>query len=55
VLEQAEHDLWDVNCDYTYQEGTRITETGLVSAWGESPVRKTGLEQRMAQNLKNAL
>jgi protoporphyrinogen oxidase len=33
VLDQAEHDLWEVNCDYdTYQEGSRITETGLVCA-----------------------
>jgi protoporphyrinogen oxidase len=33
VLGRAEHDLWEVNCDYeTYQESTRITETGLVAA-----------------------
>jgi len=31
VLENANHDLWGVNTDYEYQEGTRITETGLVS------------------------
>jgi protoporphyrinogen oxidase len=32
VLRDAEHDLWGINADYeTYQEGTRITETGLVA------------------------
>lgn len=32
VLGRCEDDLWNVNCDYeTYQEGCRITETGLVS------------------------
>lgn len=31
IAHGAEHDLWKVNADYdTYQEGTRITETGLV-------------------------
>lgn len=30
ILNQAEHDLWDVNSDYeNYQESYRITETGL--------------------------
>jgi protoporphyrinogen oxidase len=33
ILNNAGHDLWSVNADYdTYQEGCRITETGLVPA-----------------------
>jgi protoporphyrinogen oxidase len=33
ILDNKDHDLWEVNCDYdTYQEGSRITETGLVCA-----------------------
>lgn len=33
ILENAGHDLWSVNADYdTYQEGWKITETGLVPA-----------------------
>jgi protoporphyrinogen oxidase len=33
VLAEAKHDLWAVNCDYnSYQESSRITESGLVSA-----------------------
>ncbi|HEX5220622.1 MAG TPA: FAD-dependent oxidoreductase [Verrucomicrobiae bacterium] len=33
VLKNAGHDLWGVNADYdTYQEGWKITETGLVPA-----------------------
>lgn len=32
LLGVGRHDLWSVNCDYeTYQEGCRITETGLVA------------------------
>ena len=31
LLEGRGHDLWAVNTDYdSYQEGARITETGLV-------------------------
>ena len=33
ILHDAGHDLWSVNADHdTYQEGWKITETGLVPA-----------------------
>jgi hypothetical protein len=33
VLENASHDLWSVNNDYeTYQESTRITDSGLITS-----------------------
>jgi protoporphyrinogen oxidase len=31
ILDDETIDLWDLNTDYTYQEASRITETGLVT------------------------
>jgi hypothetical protein len=29
ILDNADHDLWNVNSDDEYQESSRITKTGL--------------------------
>jgi protoporphyrinogen oxidase len=31
ILHGADHNLWDLNTDYEYQESSKITETGLVT------------------------
>ena len=29
IAEDVDHDLWALNTDYEYQEGSKITATGL--------------------------
>ena len=43
IIENAGHDLWSVNADYdTYQEGWKITETGLMPMRQPAPAPRAG-------------
>ena len=33
ICENANHDLWNINTDYEYQESSRITASGLEPAF----------------------